>query len=350
MNDSCPQCGFTLTPAQPGQAGATSCPRCGAPIAQSAQSGERRSAGPGDSGAFDVPSASPSQSRVSLKVEPANRSTPASNIAPTSDHESGVRQAGSKPFAVPTSDRSAVRVPSFAAEAPKPAPQPAQSNPNQVQERRSTAMRQGAPTRGPSVALPPVSASTVTVAPAPEPFVRLSDIARQRIPYSTWRTTIRVSAKKIDQPSQCACCMKHADAQIAATYVRRKGQQIVHTSMHTWMFPYCQACLDHVAQTARVRRRVKAAGWITFMVFLIAGILVHQWILGAIVALTAGLVSALIAHRRFIPTARTLAQPSCACLGPGVRFDGFYGTVQTFSFANPDFARAFSQVNAKKLV
>jgi hypothetical protein len=68
--------------------------------------------------------------------------------------------------------------------------------------------------------------------------------------------------------------------------------------------------------------------------------------IAAIVALTL----AWIAHRRFMAVVRQTMQPSCACLGPAVRFDGFYGTVQTFSFANPEFAASFAQANAKKIV
>src|SRR5262245_45213696 len=113
MSDSCPQCGFTLTPAQPGQTGATSCPRCGASMTRSAKCSEDQSAGPADSGAFEVPSANPSQTRVSVKVEQVNRSTPASGGNPQSDPGAETIHIAPKPFAVPTSDRSAVRLPSF---------------------------------------------------------------------------------------------------------------------------------------------------------------------------------------------------------------------------------------------
>lgn len=190
---------------------------------------------------------------------------------------------------------------------------------------------------------PTDSASLPPAAPAPRSG---GDAPR----YSRWRSDVSLSARKISFPAQCACCLGPADAQYIALHVRRSGKRVVRTAEYSWAFPYCTSCLRHVRE-ADVRRKLALGVGIAVGVLLLGlGLYVGWYLTLGIVGLIAGLAGWWFVRRVLLSTLAREMFAGCACAGPAVAFDGFYGSVNHFRFANDAYAAAFKAANAQKVV
>lgn len=179
-----------------------------------------------------------------------------------------------------------------------------------------------------------------------EEWVRLPSGGSLALRYQRWAKRVSVSARKLDFPSQCPCCMQAADAEYEARVAKMRERQ----NTAVWAFPYCTMCLGHLRRAWWMRIAARILGVVAALV--LAGVV--YLVGGATAAAVAGAIAGLAA---WIPTERFLLRrvaagmaSSCACYGPAVRFAEFYGSVQHFDFASAAYAEAFQRMNEKKLV
>src|SRR5205085_1342249 len=78
---------------------------------------------------------------------------------------------------------------------------------------------------------------------------------------------IRVSARKLNLPGFCACCMGVPDSSLDTIYVRRTGKRQIKTETHRWTFPYCSSCQRHVRKAKIARNFANFLGWFLFCFF-----------------------------------------------------------------------------------
>lgn len=191
----------------------------------------------------------------------------------------------------------------------------------------------------------PAPETPVVAAPAPTPRGEGA-----LPPHARWQAEVSLSARKISFPPQCACCLGPADGQFVALHVRRSGQRVVRTAEYSWAFPYCAACLRHVRE-AEVRRKLAIGAGIAAGVLLCGlGVFVGWYLTLGVVGLIAGFFTWWLVGRALRGTLAREMLAGCACAGPAVSFDGFYGSVNHFRFANAAYAAAFKVANAQKVV
>ncbi len=198
-------------------------------------------------------------------------------------------------------------------------------------------------------AAPPEALNLPRSAP---PTVRI-DVPSQSggsVPLQRWRRAVRVSARKLEFPPQCACCMGPADTQFAATHERRSGQRRVKVETFSWDFPYCRRCLAHAGQAATVNRRAALIAVLPTVLALLGGIATGAYAIGALLGGVLLIVLWVLLRARYMQAARQTATPQCACLSHAVEYQGFHGTLHRFRFASSDYAAAFEAVNEAKLV
>ncbi len=212
----------------------------------------------------------------------------------------------------------------------------------------------------------PVSAATAVAPPAVRvPPAHSSAAAIQEI-VSGFPYTIQASARKLSFPLTCPCCLGASDTQLSLTYTRTTGQRVIHNTSRGWEPPYCRACLAHVeaaqdarnalraARNARTAQLVGAA--VLFLIFAAA----HVSVIG-LLAVAGGIALAVYAVRHYqgttLPRAESLwrralalKQPSCCDIDVAIRYNGWYGSVQTFAFKRDEYARSFADLNAAKIV
>jgi hypothetical protein len=175
-------------------------------------------------------------------------------------------------------------------------------------------------------------------------------LRRGPLRWDCWQRTIQVSARKLVMPTMCACCLRESIGTTAASHVRLRGFGASRGSEKSWMFPICGACQHHVQAGRKVSTRARAAASLAFVIPVAGCSLIGLWWVGVIIGGFAALIAWLVAKALHMKQIASLASPTCACLGPAVRFDGFHGTVQTFRFANEHYASAFEAENASKVV
>ena len=73
-----------------------------------------------------------------------------------------------------------------------------------------------------------------------------------------WRE-VRVSARVLKIPQECACCNGTAETEIGVAHTRVTGVQVVRTNIRGWRFPYCFRCLGHVKARAQLPTLEKEA-------------------------------------------------------------------------------------------
>ena len=159
---------------------------------------------------------------------------------------------------------------------------------------------------------------------------------------------VQLSARIVDRPVFCACCgASPANEEIAATFTRYQGVRIVRSDTRGWRFPFCSSCAAHHNQyylldgrEATFRRR--KVGWIWASIFLC----VYVFPIVMVV------VNSRRRRRTSLEKEHLMAsiQHPCAAIADAVIFDGWNGSVQMFRFANHEYADAFKQANANKLL
>ncbi len=220
--------------------------------------------------------------------------------------------------------------------------------------------------------------------------------------------TVRVSARILNWPDRCACCLGPADAEFDACSTRRTGVRVVRTTTKGWAVPYCSGCLDHVdadEEAVRLEAEARAArsrATSTLTVGIVVGVAVVLLdccgLAGAVLsasappaatgghkqareeaagpppiaavglccvplslAVGAAFVVACFMTRSASERAASAAaaarsqadgllRPTCATPLPAVRYGGWHGSVHTFEFSNGHFGRAFREANSGKVL
>lgn len=193
-------------------------------------------------------------------------------------------------------------------------------------------------------------------------------------------TVISASAQNLQWPAFCACCMGKAETVYQAKFFRRLPTKVVlvgldfravpQSKRFAWDVPYCERCLHH-AEVMQQAERVRMKGIKQPLAVVFVGLLISAFIWAVLFgnrasALRASLVCLVavgvtiffawlwrvISRNNYISLAgkaeENLSRRCCREL-PAVHYQGYTGTVHTFAFFNEDYAKAFSQANAKKL-
>ncbi len=202
---------------------------------------------------------------------------------------------------------------------------------------------------------------------------------------------VQISARIIRWPQKCACCLGRANDVYQTTHIRRTGKKVIHTNMRQWEVPYCSACLDHMDAEDRANTISSAGAQIVLVFGIILGVTLAffgscccgpaifapvQPGVGNREVAQAGIVVAMIGsvlvgvgigigayfwylrldadarrnRREAKQYAESLASRDCCTLGPAVAYEGWYGSVHTFWFANVDYANAFIRANPGKVL
>ena len=213
---------------------------------------------------------------------------------------------------------------------------------------------------------------------------------------------IRVSARILDWPFLCPCCGDVPDTTRIFTHTNQRGQRFVRVTNENWSIPYCYQCNEHLeifdlavglhekanslisnSNTSLMTGTPSTDGctlfarWYFFCLFLAA--LTGHFFAGIIncllfaFVLTFGMkpfssaqhtaklaladTKARAEAKQLVEQADVVAGNSqdemkqyCCWPGASVTYDGAFGTVHTFTFYNPDYASAFVQLNAGKIV
>jgi len=168
--------------------------------------------------------------------------------------------------------------------------------------------------------------------------------------WESWRRTINVSARKLEMPPQCACCLREPTGAVVAAHVKLHGRGSSRGSEKSWIFPICGMCQTHVRLARTTNVKAKVAAGLAFTIPIAGCALLGFWVVGLVIGAVAALATGLMMKQVQRKQVEALASPSCACLGPAVRFDGFHGTIHSFRFANVRYAQDFEQANASKIV
>jgi hypothetical protein len=166
-------------------------------------------------------------------------------------------------------------------------------------------------------------------------------------PRSPNRYRVQVSAKILNWPRSCACCLENATAHLRAAASRTTGKKVQHTTTSWWEVPYCDVCLAHKAKFDK-------AQW-AFAPFVFLGVI--AWIGVSVLAerqsigLLAGVALVLLGiwpYRKAIDSARAAMKPCCAAERAAVQYVGWHGTFHTFVFTNRDYLNHFLAANSRK--
>jgi hypothetical protein len=162
---------------------------------------------------------------------------------------------------------------------------------------------------------------------------------------------VQVSARTISMPSKCPCCLEAAESSMSISASRTTGKRVVRTTTRGWNVPYCTVCCKHsevwdtrfhgffllllapIACTAVSMSSTPDAGGATFL-----GAVALATILGALIFTSTG------------GSARRLCKPTCVGPGRAASYQGWDGTIQSFDFNAPEYAKAFAELNRGKLV
>jgi len=159
---------------------------------------------------------------------------------------------------------------------------------------------------------------------------------------------VEASGRQFEFPSQCACCGGNADTRLTASASKTTGKKVVHTTTHSWDFPYCSPCIAHV----RKARSAGSTAVLLTVVDLVLGVILYYaaapWL--GIAAGIAGIVGVILMHRAMMARAMAACGPQCACVSSAVAFLDWDGSRQAFEIASPSYALAFMVANERKLV
>jgi hypothetical protein len=163
---------------------------------------------------------------------------------------------------------------------------------------------------------------------------------------------VQVSARKIELPQMCPCCLGGVDRLRRFRASRTTGVRVTRTTTRWWDFPYCDSCIVHVGCWQGRNSHFGLLGFpalITF--FSLVGGISPALVISLFLPASAGLLALAIRHRRrSIQAARTASHLACVTLDNAVEFQGWEGSVQIFRFANECYALDFMKQNRRKLV
>lgn len=158
---------------------------------------------------------------------------------------------------------------------------------------------------------------------------------------------VRVSARTLAWPSQCACCSGPSNGSLRAQYTRTTGKRVVRTDTRSWEVPYCSQCLRHV-QLVQSGKNTRGTGiWLTVLGGLMLPCLYA--LVFPLIMLIIG-IAMIVSGNNTLRAAGAAATPTCGCLDPAVLYHGWDGSIQTFTFKNGVYAQAFQAANARKMV
>lgn len=239
---------------------------------------------------------------------------------------------------------------------------------------------------------------------APRPAPNRPEPPRETTSHHRAGGRVQISARLIHWPQQCACCFGPFNDYYRATYTRVTGKKVIRTDSRWWDVPYCSECLDHLDAHARAKSISSASAYSVLVFGILIGLVVALcgtccvgpaafaptkavddrrergkraepdpgkreasktvlvvFMLGSVVAGAGLAVGSYFWYqrleadtkrrrRRAMSHADSLSTETCCTLGPAVVYEGWYGSVHTFWFANPDYADAFVQANPGKVL
>lgn len=156
---------------------------------------------------------------------------------------------------------------------------------------------------------------------------------------------VQLSGKRFVFGRNCVCCGAPAETELAVSATRTTGKRVVRTRTNTWMFPYCQSCVAHVAAW-------DSAGGCGVIAFaLIVGTVLSFWHLLVGVAVAGiGIALAVRDASKKRAAAKALCGPACTSAQRAVTYEGWSGTVETFEIASEQYAVQFMLGNRAKLI
>jgi len=188
-------------------------------------------------------------------------------------------------------------------------------------------------------------------------------------------TSLQLSANTISWPCVCPCCGVKLVAPTGALQTP-SGVSVITMAVNTFSPSYCQTCVNHHALWRQAEAISKAPDTLLFWIVAAPIAFVTWFIALAIVAasinfglafliVTTVIVSATIyvvsnfkkieatrASQKagILQRAANQRKPTCTCNGPAVQITSSHGSLRQFSFSNEPIAKAFAQMNSKKLV
>src|SRR5262245_9141013 len=287
--------------------------------------------GSDDSGAFRV---APAGNEASREVRLPARPALPSNDNPSSGNPANVNSGSAPPKTIELKPAANSHVRITGLPPPKAPPDAAGRPPA-----REHATSGGSTGSVPRAINPPRALDS-------EGWVRLPSGGQATLRYRSWRQRVSVSARKLEFPSQCPCCMRAADAQLEAHVAKTRDRQ----NTAVWTFPYCASCVDHVRKARWMRYGSRALGVVAALLLGAIGYVFGGLVAAGVAAIVAGAAAWIPLERMLLRRVAAGMASSCACYGPAVRVAEFYGSVQHFDFASSSYAEAFRRANEKKLV
>ncbi len=192
---------------------------------------------------------------------------------------------------------------------------------------------------------------------------------------------VDISARLIDWPRNCPCCLRPADTKIDVSATRITGVKVIRELTKTESVPYCRKCLSHMNASARlVHFRWKvvhrpAVFALLAIVLVCTGVMLLST-MPALYAVVFGTIWAALfclgvyvlfpwtirSHRKALlnrEQARMAIENAISenlCDGcvvedvVAIEYAGWSGSVHTFYFSNPSYAHQFREANARKIV
>lgn len=171
-------------------------------------------------------------------------------------------------------------------------------------------------------------------------------------------TDVQVSARILRFPQSCSCCGDVPDTFIQTTLTRVTGKRIVRTQSKSWSFPICRRCVQHASlfceadQCYQMGRNYKFTG----IAFVIIGAILTCGLIG-IPILIYGIFSLMKSVPRANHKAEELEREAnwfltkqCECRKIVVTYNGWNGSVHSFSIQSDRYAQAFIAANRGKVI
>jgi hypothetical protein len=156
---------------------------------------------------------------------------------------------------------------------------------------------------------------------------------------------IQLSGKRFSFPPFCVCCGNAAETEIAVSASRTTGKRVVTTKTNTWAFPYCRACVAHVAAWDAAG----GCGAIALVLVIALMVAIAAPPIGLAIAIF-GIWAVRSASNRKKQEAKQMCSPQCTSAHRAVDYIGWSGTVETFDIASERYAVQFMLTNRAKLV
>jgi hypothetical protein len=192
--------------------------------------------------------------------------------------------------------------------------------------------------------------------------------------YGPGSYTVRVSARILSFPGLCCCCTQEEGHQrYCAKHTRTTGVEVIRTDTRWWEFPICGRCLRWIGLEQDANRwHGSFAALVVFGLLALVGGIIYgiavaseaefdadrisrPAILAAYIVCLCGLLLlvlsplALWAYRKAQAKA-DWAKPHLVCSTQPVIYDGWDGSVHTFTFSNVAYSALFIRSNAKKIL